>query len=399
MKVAYLQCIGGISGDMLLGAIIDAGLPVGNINESLAKLGVEGLRISHDSGKRGGVNGTNVTVHASDITSENSWTFEKFINVTQQSSLGPNIIKQSCRIFQRLSEAESSVHKIAPDESPHLSELGDVDTLADVVGSVVGFDSLGVDRIYSSPLPSGRGIANSQHGKIPALAPATATILAMGNAPIVASSSNVFDTGEMVTPTGAAIVTILAMFNQPHMDLNTIGYGLGSRESRHYPNVLALWLGNEINTLSTSDLLLIETNIDDMSAELLGYVQEQLFEIGALDVWFTPIQMKKNRPATMLSVLAPRNLESKVASLILQETTTLGVRSSTVRRYEAERKIVNLQTSLGSVTAKVKYLDDIATAVSPEYEDCRRIASERKMTLQEVYRIVQNEASDSLLSN
>ena len=383
---------------MVLGAVLDAGVALKDINDALAKLDAGGLRLSRSSGQRGGVTGTQVTVHTGDGPSQRSWDFQRFMDMTRRSDLSPSVIERSCTVFQRLAEAESTVHRTASNGPSHLEELGDLDTLADVVGGVAGLDLLGVDRLYSSSLPSGAGVTASEHGKLPALAPATAALLAMARAPVVAPPGNAPDAGEMVTPTGAAIVTTLATFRQPAMNLETIGYGLGSRGSSHYPNVLALWLGSETDTFSTTDLVLVETNIDDMSAELLAYVQERLFEMGARDVWFTPIQMKKSRPGTMLSALLPADLESRAATLVLRETTTLGVRVRPVSRYEAEREVVQVETSLGAVAVKVKRLDGVGVAVSPEYEDCRRIADEQGTPLQEVYRVVQNEASEKLLS-
>ena len=192
-------------------------------------------------------------------------------------------------------------------------------------------------------------------------------------------------------------MTTLATFTQPAMNLERVGYGLGTRESRHYPNVLGLWIGEETGAAYVTDLRLIETNIDDMSPELLAYVQERLFELGALDVWFTPVQMKKNRPATMLSALLPADLEAQAVMLVMRETSSLGVRVRPVERYEAEREVVEVNTSLGAIRVKVKRLDGTNVAVSPEYEECRRIALERGIPLQDVFRMVQAEASQKLL--
>ena len=205
------------------------------------------------------------------------------------------------------------------------------------------------------------------------------------------------NTGEMVTPTGAAIITTLATFQQPRLNLERVGYGLGSRQSSQYPNALALWLGEEDDVSYSTGLKLIETNIDDMSGELLGYAQERLFELGARDVWFTPIQMKKNRPATMLSAIVSSDLEQEALRLVVRETSTLGVRVRPLTRYEVERESVETDTTLGRVQVKVKRLDGKNVAVSPEYEACRRVALERNLPLQEVYRTVQREAEELLL--
>ena len=200
----------------------------------------------------------------------------------------------------------------------------------------------------------------------------------------------------MVTPTGAAILTTLATFQQPALKIHKIGYGLGSRESRHYPNALALWLGESVGGQYNTQLTMIDTNIDDMNGEMLGFVQERLFELGARDVWFTPIQMKKNRPATMLSAIVPADLESQAINIVMRETSTLGVRVQPLTRYEAEREFAEVETSLGVTTVKIKRLEEHSLVISPEYEECRRIALERKMPLQDVYRIIQHEATEQL---
>ena len=203
----------------------------------------------------------------------------------------------------------------------------------------------------------------------------------------------------MVTPTGAAILTSLATFRQPSLTLDCVGYGLGSRESVQYPNVLALWLGEETGKAYTTGNTLIETNVDDMGGNLLGYLHERLFETGALDVWFTPIQMKKNRPGTMISALVPFELESQAVDLIMRESSTLGVRLRPIARYEAERAVVEVETSLGRVEVKIKRLGGRDVGVSPEYESCRRIALEKGLPLRDVYGIVQREADEALLGS
>ena len=398
MTSGYLHCIGGISGDMALGAIIDVGVPIGDLNRGIAGLKVRGgLSLSCQTGQRGGVKGTLVSVEVGK-RSQQPRRLGDFISTTQESSLPPKVVERACAVFRRLGEAEAAVHGVSVEEV-HLHELGDLDTLVDVVGTTLGLEMLGIERLYSSPLPSGSGISESAHGKLPVPSPAAVALFAMAKAPVIAPPGNVPDAGEMVTPTGAAVVTTLATFRQPTMHLERVGYGLGARESRHYPNVLALWIGEETGAAYVTDLSLIETNIDDMSPEVLAYVQERLFDLGARDVWFTPIQMKKNRPATMLSALVPVDLESKAVTLMMRETSSLGVRVRPAARYEAERETAQVETSLGVIQVKVKKLEGAAVAISPEYEECRRVAAERGMPLQDVYRIVQSEASEKLLSS
>ena len=395
MKSAYFDCVGGISGDMILGSIIDAGVPANDLEDALGGLNYSGFSLSCHKGQRGGVRGTLVNVKVKKQTKEPK-RFRDFVKVTEESSLPQNVIERACTVFRRLAEAEAMAHGTSGDEV-HLHELGQIDTLIDVVGSVMGLEMLGIERLYSSPLPSGGGIIKSEHGMLPAPAPATAALFAMARAPVVAPPGGLHAAGEMVTPTGAAIATTLATFKQPTMNMERVGYGLGQRESLYYPNVLCLWIGEENDMSYVADLRLIETNIDDMSPELLGYAQERLFELGARDVWFTPIQMKKNRPATMLCALVPAEIESQTVTLIIRETSSLGVRVKPVARYEADRKVVQVETSLGIVDVKIKRLDGEDIAVAPEYEACRRIALDKDMSLQEVYRIIQQESSEKLI--
>ena len=380
---------------MILGAAVDAEASISEIDRALGKLKVGGFSLSAEPGRRGGVDGTRIKVEL-DEDGRRPRRFDDFVRIVEGSDLPAKLVDSACAVLRRLKEAESQVHRSSGGE-PELHELGELDTLVDVVGSVVGLDLLGIERVYSSPLPSGSGVVRSAHGILPVPAPATAALLAMAGAPVVPPPGGASETGEMVTPTGAAILTTLATFHQPAMKLERVGYGLGSRESERYPNALGLWVGEEVGAAYATGLAVIETNIDDMSAELLGYVQERLFQIGARDVWFTPIQMKKNRPGTMMSAIVPSALEGEAIELVLRETTTLGVRVRPLARYEAERETVEVDTSIGTVPVKVKRLGGKNVSVSPEYDACRTIAQEQGLTLQEVYRRVQREAEEALL--
>ena len=397
LSSAYFSCVGGASGDMVLGALLDAGLAADKLEEALGCLNVQRYTLSSRRDQRGGVTGTLVSVDVTeDARRPRGW--EEFDEIIQQSSLSSKVADRALAVFRRLAEAEAMAHGVEVGET-RLHELGSLDTLIDIVGSVAGLEMLGVEQVYSSPLPSGSGVIRSDHGLLPVPSPATAALISMARAPIVPPPGNAPDAGEMVTPTGAAILTTLATFRQPAMDLVRVGYGLGSRDSPHYPNALALWLGEETDVTQTADTTLIETNVDDMSGEHLGYVQERLFELGARDVWFTPIQMKKNRPGTMLSAIVQRDLEPRAVQLILRETSTLGVRVRPLSRYEAERRSVEVETSLGRVGVKLKRLAGKTIGVSPDYEACRRVALERGMPLQQVYRIVHREAEEQLLES
>jgi uncharacterized protein (TIGR00299 family) protein len=382
---------------MILGALIDVGVPIEDLRHSLDGLNADGYSLSSHPANRGGVRGTQVTVEQ-DEKGRKPRRFQDFMKIIEKGDLQPNVAERASAVFRRLAEAEAMVHRTSVEDI-ELHELGEVDTLVDVVGCVIGLEMLGIERLYSSPLPSGSGVIESAHGMLPVPAPATSALFAMARAPIVPPPRNARDAGEMVTPTGAAILTTLATFRQPTLNLERVGYGLGSRESRHYPNALALWLGEETGETYNTSLTVIETNVDDMSGELLGYVQERLFDLGARDVWFTPIQMKKNRPATMISAIVPSDLELRAVALVMKETSTLGVRVRPLARYEAERENVEIETSLGTINVKVKRLEGQNVSASPEYEDCRKIALGREIPLQEVYRIVQREAEEKLLES
>ena len=365
LKNAYFHCIGGASGDMILGAVIDAGVPIETIQEALDAMKVRGAELTCKEAQRGGLHGKLVDVEL-DERAKRPRAWQDFVRTVEESDLSPNVKQRATTVFERLAEAEARVHKTTI-EGVHLRELGTLDTLVDVVGGIVGLEALGIERLYSSPFPTGSGVINSEQ------------------------------TGEMVTPTGAAIITTLATFRQPAMTLETVGYGLGQRESRDYPNVLALWIGQEHGASYNEDLTLIETNVDDMTGEVLGFVQERLFEAGALDVWFTPIQMKKNRPATMVSVIVGKTSEPDAIAMLMKETTTLGVRTRPLTRYEADREIAEANTQFGKVAVKVKRLEGVAVAAAPEYEDCRRIAMEHDLPLQTVYRLIAKDAESQLL--
>jgi uncharacterized protein (TIGR00299 family) protein len=263
--------------------------------------------------------------------------------------------------------------------------------MIDVTGAVAGLRLLGVEEVCVSPLPLGHGEASGSHGSIPVPAPATVELLARAGAPVAPGEG---PRGELVTPTGAAILTTLGRFERPAIRLTTVGYGAGGRDPAGRPNVLRLWLG-ETDTPARA-MRLIETNIDDMTPELLGHAQGLLLAAGAADVWFSSIQMKKNRPAVMLSVLCSQALESEMVRLILRETSTLGVRSRDVLRYEAEREQIEFDSSLGRAAVKVKRLPGEEPSVAPEYEVCRGLAEAHGLTLADVYRIVSAEALEHL---
>ena len=398
MRVGYIHMIGGASGDMLLGALLDAGLSPGDLKTELMKLPVPGCAIAARRDRRGGLPGIHVTLDTGGAAAEAvrmGW--QDFADAIANSNLSPTVADRSLRVLRLLEDAERSVHGAAPgDPSPHPHELGTLDTLIDIVGTVAGLELLGIERLYSGPIPMGSGVIKAAHGPLPAAAPATMALATMAKAPVTPPPNGY--TGELVTPTGAALVTGLASFERPDMRLERVGYGLGTRDPESFPNAVALWVGEVDDAPVPREVTLLETNIDDASPQLLGFAQERLFELGALDVWHTPIQMKKNRPGTLLSALVPASLEAQAVSLLLRETTTLGVRRRVVERYEAEREMREVHTEFGPVLVKTKLLDGRPIAASPEYEACRAIALEHGLPLQDVLARVTQAAREQLFA-
>ena len=383
-SIAYLDCFSGISGDMLLGALLDAGLSVQALRRELAKLGLKGYRLKAKKVRRAGLAATHAVVEMEDDQPRGR--LSEILDLIRGSALPDGDKERGAAVFQRLAEAEARVHGATPD-SVVLHELGSLDTVVDVMGAVAGLRLLGVEELFASALLAGGGSVEGAHGLLPVPAPATLELIARARAPVSGTGGQ----GELVTPTGAAIVTTLARFERPAMRVTKVGYGAGSRDFKGRPNVLRLWLG-EILPAATASMLLVETNIDDMSPELLGYVQGRLFAAGAADVWFTPIQMKKNRPATKLSALCSIEKEDAIVGVLLRESSTLGVRVTEVRRHEAEREVITFPSSLGTAMVKIKCWEGEPPQLSPEYESCRRLAEEVSLPLAEVYRIVQGEA-------
>lgn len=390
MKTGYLDCFSGVSGDMMLGALLDAGLSLDSLIAGLAKLPLAGYKISARRASRGIITGTQVHITIEKRDEERS--LKDILSLIEKSALAEDAKKWSALIFRRLAEAEAKVH-CRPVGEVHFHEVGAVDAIVDVVGAVIGLDLLGIEALFAAPLPAGSGTVETAHGVIPIPAPATLELIAASGAPIQPTPRP--ELGELVTPTGAAIVTTLASFESPTFCLERIGYGVGSRELAAMPNVLPLWIGE--STPEERQLLLLETNIDNMSPEIYGYVMERLFEAGGLDVWFTPIQMKKNRPAIMLSVLVSVDAQGKVIDAMLRETSTLGVRVQRIARHESGREIIPFVSSLGKVMVKVKRFGGARIGLAPEFEDCCRLAREHGLPLQEVYRVVTVEASGQLL--
>jgi uncharacterized protein (TIGR00299 family) protein len=389
MRIAYLDCFSGISGDMLLGALVDAGLPLRELRAELAKLSLTGYRVETATTSRAGIVATKLDVVIEEAAQPHR-RLPEMLGLINSSSLREEDKANVSRVLRQLAGAEARVHGTEPD-AVELHEVGAVDTIVDVTGAVVGLRLLGIQQLYCSALPVGSGLIHSAHGALPVPAPATLALLSESRAPLRPGPD--IDM-ELVTPTGAALVAALARFERPAMALRATGYGAGSRDLPGRPNVLRLWLGE--TPQHPDQLLIIETNIDDTSPELLGYAQERLFAAGAVDVWFAPVQMKKNRPGVLLSAICPLELEQRVVEVLLRETSTLGVRVREITRHEAQREQIDFESSLGPVRVKVKRLPGAPPVISPEYELCASIARERGLPLADVYRVVQREAEEHL---
>ena len=397
-RIAYIQPIGGASGDMMLGALTDLGMPIEYLEAELGKLNAGGYRLEARQETRCEMRGTYLNVELEDKTRCSP---RQLLETVEGSSLSQPVIERSCEVLKTLWAAECRVHGETQDIL-ELEELGNVDTLVDVVGSVIGFEYLGVDGIHAGPLVIGNATPPRWAGGYSNPAPATLELIAAAGAPVIGDKPMYEEAGELTTPTGAALITTLAAFGRPAFAVDRVGLGLGTKDPAGFPNALRVWLGELAQAESASavqqgEVVLLETNLDDVSGLVLGYTQERLFAIGALDVWNTPILMKKNRPATLLSVLVPKDKEREATEVILLETPTLGIRTRPVDRYVAGRQMITIETKMGPISVKVKLLDGKAISAAPEPDEVRRIALESGTPFQEVYQQATEEARRQLL--
>ena len=382
---------------MLLGALLDLGLSLETLQSDLSKLDISGYELQVTQDTRCEMRGTKLNVKIQDPT---RYTPRFLLDTVINSRLSEGVKTRSGEVLSALWRAECRVHGES-EEVLELEELGSVDTLVDVVGVVSGLEQLGVERVYAAPLVLGESTPPRWAGGYSNPAPATLELVAMSAAPVVADLPLHQGAGELTTPTGASLITTLAEFQRPAFSVTGVGVGLGTKDPEGFPNAIRVWLGETAEQSLAGrqgGIILLETNLDDVSGELVGYAQEQLFALGALDVWYTPIQMKKNRPGVMLSAMVPQELETAAFELILRETTTLGVRTRPVERYVAERHIESMESVLGVIGVKVKYLGGKAVSASPEYEDCRKIALESGISLQDVYQQAMAEARRQYLA-
>jgi hypothetical protein len=383
VPIAYLDCFCGISGDMLLGALIDCGVDLEHLSQEVRRVIPSGWRIEAQKVNKAGIAATQVTVRVSEPQPPRP--AGEIVAMMARSSLPPSIKEKAARAFRLLAQAEAAVHGEDP-ETVHLHEVGATDAMVDVVGSIVGLDVLGVDHVVCSPLPLGSGSVQTEHGMLPVPAPAVVELTK--GLPVVPGPA----AAELTTPTGAAIARVACdgFGPMPSMRLEKVGYGAGKRDLP-VPNVLRLLVGAVEVSPIEERLGLLETNIDDMNPEFFEHVCDRLFEGGALDVFLTPVTMKKGRPATMLSVLAEPGKRTALEQVLFAETTTLGVRYSEVSRSALQRQSIEVNTPWGSVRVKVGRSGEQVT-LAPEYEDCRRVAQASSVPLKRVYEAAISEA-------
>jgi pyridinium-3,5-bisthiocarboxylic acid mononucleotide nickel chelatase len=380
MKLAYFDCFSGISGDMTLGALVHAGVPVEHLREELNGLQVPGWELLAEKVWKNGMAATYVRVQTQETQTHRS--LSTIEGILQKSKLATPVREHAIAIFRKLGEAESAVHDV-PIEKIHFHEVGAVDAIVDIVGACIGFHFLAIDRFACSPLNVGGGTAKMAHGVLPVPAPATARLLL---------GKPTYSTGvqkELVTPTGAAIVATLcdSFGPQPPMTVSAIGYGAGTADLEGQPNVLRLMVGEsaeEHEGVHSEEIRVIEANLDDLNPQVYGYFVERALAAGALDVFTTAILMKKNRPGTLLTVLCKPEDEAKFEDLIFAETTTFGVRSYTTQRRVLPREWETVATCFGEVRMKIARVNGQVLQISPEYEDCRKLAEEKAVPLQRV---------------
>ena len=397
--IAYLDCHSGISGDMFLGAMLDAGFFLETLRQALASIPVSGYELKLEQFQDKGIRGSRFEVELAE-QEQPARHFSDIVSLLQAATLPPRALEQAIAMFRCIAEAEAVVHGYAL-EKVHFHEVGAIDAIVDIVGAALAVEALGIERLYASVLPLSSGHVKTAHGLLPVPAPATLEILRRISAPWRPCPVE----GEMVTPTGAAILATLARFETPAMRIKRVGYGFG-RKSFPWPNCLRLCLGTSVGaTMETSEqtametdwVMVIETNIDTMTGEALGSLMERALAAGALDVAYTPLQMKKNRPAVMLTLICRIEDAEALAQLLLSEANTLGVRMQQMQRRKAQRAQQTIETPLGKMQIKVKLLGGRVISAAPEYEECRRIAMERALPLEEVYYVARQAIQHAII--
>lgn len=389
MKIAYFDCFSGASGDMINGACLDAGLDIEALRASLAGLKVDGYRILAEKVRKQGFAATQFSVQVDASADRPHRHLHHIREIIESGDLSDRVRSQSIDIFTRLAEVEAKAHGTTI-EKVHFHEVGAIDAIVDIVGACLGLEMLGVDEVHCSAIPTGSGTVKCEHGTMPVPAPATAALLE--GVPIAATD----EVGELTTPTGAAILTTLAKsFGPlPAMIIDRIGVGAGQRDGQTRPNILRVLIGQAqeageaVDSTPASDevdeIMVLEANLDDVTGEIIGHTYDRLFKAGALDVYTTAIHMKKNRPGTVLTVLAPPELREKVESILFAETTTFGIRSHLVNRRKLVRSTEEVETEYGTIRIKVGRRQGQVVTASPEYEVCRAVATRVDQPLHDV---------------
>jgi pyridinium-3,5-bisthiocarboxylic acid mononucleotide nickel chelatase len=379
MRVVYFDCPSGASGDMILGALVDVGVELEALRSELVKLRLPGWTLKAREVRRGAFRATKVDVEVASGTASEHRHLGDIVEILQASGLAPAVVEGAARIFRRLAEAEARVHGSAVD-AVHFHEVGAVDAIVDVTGAVVALTLLGAEAVHISALPIGGGFAEGAHGRMPIPAPGTAELLR--NFPVVDSGVQM----ELVTPTGAAILTTLASGagRMPAMTVERVGYGAGTRDLPGVPNVLRAFVGETAGSSGDETVAQVETTIDDMSPQLYEPLMERLFEAGALDVFLTPVIMKRSRPGTVLTALCPRERVAELSRVLFEESSTIGLRWTEVSRARLEREVVTIATAYGSLPFKVSRLAGRVVTVTPEFADVVRLAREKSLAVREV---------------
>jgi uncharacterized protein (TIGR00299 family) protein len=379
MKTAYLDCFSGLSGDMFLGALLDAGLPQKDLYHALEGLPLKGFHLEVEKAARHGIHGTRFRVNVEEAEQIHR-TLADIRDLIGEAGLSDSVKEKSTAIFENLARAEGEIHGLPPDEV-HFHELGAVDSILDIVGAVYGMEHMGIQALHVSHLPLGSGFTESLHGRIPVPAPATLSLL---------KGVPVYDSGlayEMVTPTGAALATGLARAfgAMPPMVIEGVGYGAGTRDLTDRPNLVRILIGEEATQKTTETVVVMESNLDDTSPEWMGYLMDRMFEAGALDVVFCPVQMKKNRPGTQIQVMCIPSHEDRLMDILFQESTTLGIRFRHSQRRVLKRSTAEVESPWGNIQVKKVLRPDGASFFLPEYESCKEMALKTGRPLRDIF--------------
>ncbi len=384
MKIAWMDCFAGISGDMILGALADCGLPIDYLTGEIGKLGLTGFSINVSPSIKNQITAQRIKIDF-DTSKQPDRRYPSIKAMIKESELSDNVKRKALKAFEILGKAEAKIHGI-PLKNVHFHEVGAVDSIVDIVGAILGFEFLKIDKIYSSPVPMGTGFAETEHGTMPVPSPATLEILR--DYPIVHRNSGF----EMTTPTGATLVRLLSDGPLPEnliFNPTQVGYGAGSKDSKQWPNILRIVIG-EININKTQDnLFVIETNIDDLNPEIYPYIMERLFEARAKDVYFTPVIMKKGRPGILISVLAAEQDTAEMERILFEETSTIGIRRYRVDRTALIRETKKIRTRFGVIPVKISEHAGKKT-IHPEYEECLKIARKMGIGITDVYREIES---------